>query len=87
MPSTGRPRSKKCCGARGLSSQVTELWAAGQDDAPGLKPLEGLVGAVERGDLAIDAGLAHAARDQLVTWLPKSTMRMDWVGWTVMAGR
>ena len=22
-----------------------------------------------------------------VTWLPKSTMRMDSVGWTVMAGR
>ena len=22
-----------------------------------------------------------------VTWLPKSTMRMDWVGWTVIGGR
>ena len=39
--------------------------AAGQDDALGLQPLEGLVGAVERRDLAIDARLAHPPGDQL----------------------
>ena len=38
---------------------------AGEDDALGLEPLEGLLGGVERRDLAIDAGLAHAPRDQL----------------------
>ena len=36
-----------------------------QDDALGLQPLEGGFSALERGDLAIDPGLAHAARDQL----------------------
>ena len=39
--------------------------AAGEDDALRLQPLERLVGAVERRDLAIDAGLAHPPRDQL----------------------
>src|SRR4029079_9760512 len=32
---------------------------AGQDDALGLEPVERLVGAVERGDLAVDAGFAN----------------------------
>ena len=39
--------------------------SAREDHAPGLKPLECLLGSVERSDLAIDAGLAHAPRDQL----------------------
>ena len=39
--------------------------AAGKDDALGLQPREGLVGAVERRDLAIDAGLAHPPGDEL----------------------
>ena len=38
---------------------------ARQDDPLGLQPLERFVGGIERRDLAIDAGLAHAARDQL----------------------
>ena len=38
---------------------------AGEDDALGLQPLERLVGAVERRDLAIDAGLAHPPGDEL----------------------
>jgi len=37
----------------------------GQYDALRLQPLERLVGAVERGDLAIDPGLAHAPGNQL----------------------
>ena len=36
-----------------------------QDDALGREPLERRLGALERRDLAIDPGLAHAARDQL----------------------
>ena len=39
--------------------------AAGEDDALGLQPRIGLVGAVERGDLAIDAGLADPPGDEL----------------------
>ena len=39
--------------------------AAGEDDPLGLEPLERLVGAVERRDLAIDARFAHPPGDQL----------------------
>ena len=38
---------------------------AGENDALGLHPREGSLGLSEGGDLGIDAGLAHAARDQL----------------------
>ena len=65
MARIGRPLSNKCCGARGLSSHVTEAGPPEKMMPFGLQPLERLVGGVERGDLAIDAGLAHAARDQL----------------------
>ena len=39
--------------------------AAGEDDPLGLDPLEALEGAAEGDDLAVDAGLAHPARDEL----------------------
>ena len=65
MPSRGSPLSNSACGARGLSSQVT-------DDGPpekmmplGAQPFEGFLGGVERGDLAIDARFADAAGDEL----------------------
>src|SRR5271166_1462033 len=38
---------------------------AGEDDRLGPEPLEGLARLRKRMDLAIDAGLAHSARDQL----------------------
>ena len=57
--------SKRCCGARGLSSHITEAGPPDRMMPLGLQPLEGLGGGVERGDLAIDPGLAHPARDQL----------------------
>ena len=44
---------------------MTEAGPAREDDALGLQPLERFLGGVERRDLAIDAGLADAARDQL----------------------
>ncbi len=65
MPSSGRPLSNRFCGARGLSSRSHRRRPAGEDDALGLQPLERFFGGVERRDLAIDAGLAHAPRDQL----------------------
>jgi hypothetical protein len=42
----------------------------------GLHALEGRFGALERDDLGIDPGLAHAARDELRDLEPKSMMRM-----------
>ena len=38
---------------------------AGQDDGLGRQRGKGFVGLLERRDLAIDAGLAHAPRDEL----------------------
>src|SRR3546814_4165198 len=39
--------------------------AAREDDATGSHPFEGFLGRVERRDLAVDAGLADAAGDEL----------------------
>src|SRR3546814_17270258 len=39
--------------------------AAREDDATGSHPFEGFLGRVERRDLAVDAGLADAAGDEM----------------------
>jgi hypothetical protein len=51
--------------------------AAGEDDPLRPQPREGLVGAVERRDLAIDPASRTRRAMSWVTWLPKSTMRTE----------
>ena len=52
-------------GARGELGSVTEAGTAGQDHGLGRELQKSLFRQLERRDLAIDAGLAHPARDQL----------------------
>ncbi len=65
MPSTGTPASKMICGARGLSISVTEAGPPDRITAFGRMPLEGGFRRLEGDDLGIDAGFAHAPRDEL----------------------
>ena len=65
MPSTGTPASNTICGARGLPCRRSEAGPPERMTAFGLDPLEGASADLERHDLAIDAGLAHAPGDQL----------------------
>ena len=65
MPSTGTPSSNTASGARGGAVVGDGFRAAGEDDAARAESADGGVTGVPREDLAIDADLAHAPRDQL----------------------
>ena len=65
MARIGTPASKIASGARGLPASGTEAGPPEKITALGLEPLEGLGRLAERVDLAIDARLAHAPRDEL----------------------
>ena len=65
MPSTGTPSSKTASGARGVPASCTEAGPPDRMIALGAKLAQPLGGHGEGMDLAIDAALAHAARDEL----------------------
>jgi hypothetical protein len=65
MPSTGTPSSNTTCGARGVSSSYTEDGPPERMMPAWREIADELLGDVVGMQLAIDAGLAHAARDQL----------------------
>ncbi len=65
MPSTGSPALNTQSGARGVPNSVTLAGPPDRITALGLQALEGVLGAVERHDLGVDALLAHAPGDQL----------------------
>ena len=60
-----RRPSKTSCGARGRVLVSDRCRAAGQDDRLRREPAKASGGVLEGMDFAIDARLAHAARDQL----------------------
>ena len=65
MPSSGTPISKASSGARGVSSFVTEAGPPEKMMPRGIEVADpGEIGVVGH-DLAIDAGFAHAPRDEL----------------------
>ena len=65
MPRIGTPASKTACGARGLPSAVTEAGPPERITPFGCSRAKASAAFWNGMDLAIDAGLAHAARDQL----------------------
>ena len=65
MPSNGRPLSNITCGARGLSASVTDAGPPEKITPLGWSRSNASSAGIERRDLAIDARLAHAPRDQL----------------------
>ncbi len=87
MASKGTPLSNMICGTRGLLSSVTD---AGPPEK--IMPLgrnrSNASSATLNGAISLYTPASRTRRAiSCVTWLPKSTMRMDCVGWTVMAGR
>ena len=65
MPSTGTPDDEDGVGRARALVLGDGRRSAGQDDGFRLELGEGLGGVLEGMDLAIDAGFAHAARDEL----------------------
>ena len=65
MPSTGTPESKIALRRARRALVGHRARPAGEDHRLGADLGEGALGALERRDLAIDARLAHAPRDEL----------------------
>src|SRR6476469_7352207 len=84
MPRIGTPASNSEGGVRGLPASVTELGPPDRITPPGAS-LANAASALWNGAISQYTPASRTRRAMsCVTWLPKSTMRTDWLGRMVM---